>query len=112
MELQSARESNVLIVDVAGRIDGVNAGDFESSLRETINEDDKAVVLNLEGLSYISSAGLRSILITAKNLGRRQSKFALCQVPSNIMEIIKIAGFNKIITVHDSRDEATSALGS
>ena len=110
MDLQAKYQDNVLVLAVEGRIDGTNAGELESATNSAIKEDDKAVVLNLQELTYISSAGLRSILITAKNLSARQAKFALSNIPANIMEIIKIAGFDKIISVYEDLNSAISAV--
>ena len=110
MELKSEHNGPVLLISVDGRIDGVNAREFESSVGDIISNEDKAVVLNLAGLSYISSAGLRSILITAKNLSTNNAKFALCSIPSNIMEIVKVAGFDRIIDIKDDQDTAIAAL--
>ena len=109
MDLTPDRNGSVLVISVNGRIDGVNAREFESSLSEMI-ADDKAVALNLAELSYISSAGLRSILITAKNLSSNSAKFALCSIPANIMEIVKVAGFDRIIDIHDNPEAAVAAL--
>ena len=101
-----------MVIQVRGRIDGINAQEFDESLNETINESDKAIVLNLENLLYISSAGLRSILLIAKALKNRGAKFALCSLPDSIMEIVKIAGFDKIIDVYGTEAPAIDAVKS
>ena len=106
LDLQPERVDDTLVVKVSGRIDGVNASDFNNSLRDMIDEADQRVVLNLEDLLYISSAGLRSFLLTAQTLKRRDAKFALCTLPESVLEIIKIAGFDKIIDIFDSQSEA------
>lgn len=95
---------------MCGRIDGINAQAFDESLNETINESDKGIVLNLENLLYISSAGLRSILLIAKALKNSSAKFALCALPDSIMEIVKIAGFDKIVDVYGTEALAINAV--
>lgn len=97
---------------MAGRIDGTNAQNFDSSLDETIQESDQAIVLDLEGLVYMSSAGLRTILLTAKRLQQRQASFAICSLRPTIREIFQIAGFDRILSVCDTRSEALSSLAS
>ena len=57
MEIQTERANGTLIAKAEGRIDGVNARDFEEALKAAISTDDSTVVMDLEGLSYISSAG-------------------------------------------------------
>ena len=111
MELNVERQGDTLIANAAGRIDGVNASDFEQSLSGAIDDSDTAVVVDLAGLSYISSAGLRAVLLTAKSLSRRSAKFALCSPSKPIREVFEISGFDKIIDIHDTREAAVSAVG-
>jgi len=99
-----------LVISVIGRIDGVNAQDFYNNLSKKIDGSDDPVVLDLEKLTYISSAGLRSILLIAKTLKGRNTRFMLCSLPGPIKEIVEIAGFDKIIDVLQSRSEAVAEI--
>ena len=91
-------------------MDGTNAQEFQGELSSAIAETDRAVVLDLEHLSYISSAGLRVILLTAKALQRQDAELAVCSLSDSIREVFAISGFDKIITVRDSQAEAVAAL--
>ena len=99
------------MIRVVGRIDGVNAQEFQENLNQKTesSSDSQAVILDLENLSYISSAGLRAILLITKTLKSKQIKFAMCSLPDPIMEIIQITGFDKIIDIHESRSVAVTA---
>ena len=79
----SARAGHWL-VSVEGRVDGANARKFQKAVETVIEDSDRAVVLDMENLSYISSAGLRSILLIAKGLQKRDSRLqcALSRTPS------------------------------
>ena len=110
VELQADQVEGVLLISVVGRIDGTNAQEFHKSLDEEISGSDSPVVLDLEKLSYISSAGLRSILLTAKTLQDRNTGFMLCSLSDHIKEIFEIAGFDKIIDVLESRSDAITAI--
>lgn len=110
LELQADQSEGVLIISVAGRIDGMNAQEFHENLDKEISGSDNPVVLDLEKLSYISSAGLRSILLVAKTLQGRKTKFILCSLPDPIKEIFEIAGFDKIINVLESRSDAIATI--
>ncbi len=111
MQIQPSREDNILSINVTGRIDGLTANEFESAVTAEIGNDDRGVVIGLSDLSYISSAGLRSILMIAKTLGQKKVGFALYEVPDSILEIIKIAGFDRIIDVVNSREDALARIG-
>ena len=110
LELQSDQIEGVLIISVTGRIDGLNAQEFHENLDKEIGGSDNPVVLDLENLSYISSAGLRSILLIAKTLQGRSTRFMLCSLPGPIREIFEIAGFDKIIDVLKSRSDAIATI--
>lgn len=112
MDLKTERENGALIVCAEGRIDGANAREFEEAITTAIDEQDRVVIMDLEHLSYISSAGLRTILLTAKNLSRRGAKFALCSLQEPIRQITKIAGFDRVIPNHDDRAGAVAALSA
>ncbi len=110
LELQTDQTEGVLIISVTGRIDGMNAQEFHKNLDKEIGVSENPVVLDLGNLSYISSAGLRSILLIAKTLQGRKTKFILCSLPGPIKEIFEIAGFDKIINVLESRSDAMAAI--
>ncbi len=111
MEVHTEREGGALIARVVGRIDGANARDFENALHATLGEDDNALILDMQSLSYVSSAGLRIILMAAKMLQRRGGKFAVCSLSDSINEVFEISGFNRIIPTHATRSKALAALG-
>ena len=68
--------------------------------------------MDLAELVYISSAGLRTILVMAKTLKQRTTELALCALNPSILEIFQIAGFDKILTIVESREEAVTSVGS
>lgn len=112
MVVDVEHEGSTLIASVEGRVDGSNARKFHTTLEESISRDDDRVVLDLEKLRYLSSAGLRVILMTAKMLQGRKAKFAVCGLSASIKEVFEISGFDKIISVYDSRSEAVIAVGN
>ena len=110
MELKSTREGANLIVDVEGRVDGTNAMDFQSALEGAIQQSDQGVIMDMGQLQYISSAGLRVILLVAKSLQKQNAKLLGCSLSESVREIFAISGFDKIVPVHDSRADALKAL--
>lgn len=110
MEISTETSNGALIARAEGRIDGANARDFESAVQTAVRDCEGAFIIDCENLSYISSAGLRAILLIAKTLGKRQVKFALCSLSDPIAEIFQISGFDQIISTHSSRDEALAAV--
>ncbi len=112
MDLTTERSENVVCVDVKGRIDGSTAVAFEESVRNALEESDRAMIMDFRELAYISSAGLRVILLTAKSLQSQDAKLVLCSLSDQIREVFKISGFDKLLPIHETREEARESLGA
>ena len=110
MNVESRREGTSLILKADGRVDGTNASEFQDAMKAEINETDRAVVLDLQDLTYISSAGLRVVLLIAKDLQRQGAKMAACSLSEPVREVFVISGFDKIIPLHASQDAAIGAM--
>ena len=110
MDVTTERQDGVLSAQVGGRIDGSNAAEFKEAIRTAIEESDRAVIMDFEKLAYISSAGLRAILPTAKSLDNRNAKFALCSLSDQIREVFETSGFDKVIEIHSSKAEALASF--
>ncbi len=111
MDIPIERNNGILVAAPAGRIDGFNAQDFHQTLSNAIGGDDTAVVVDMSALNYISSAGLRAVLMIAKALWQRKAKFMLCSLSGSIGEVFKMSGFDKIIEIHGSKEDALATLG-
>ena len=110
MELSGQREGDILVLTPEGRIDGSNSADFQSAVMERIDEGSESILLDFAGISYISSAGLRAVLILAKKLNQVSGKFALCSMQQSVQSVFEVSGFVKIIDVHPDRAQALSAM--
>ena len=93
-----------------GRIDGSNSADFQSAVMERIDEGSESILLDFAGISYISSAGLRAVLILAKKLNQVSGRFALCSMQKSVQSVFEVSGFVKIIDVHPGREDALAAM--
>ena len=110
--LTTERSGQTLIVSAKGRIDGANATEVQGVLSSAIEPGVKLMLLDLGGLTYISSAGLRVIMLTARTLDRSGAKFAVGSPAGPIREVFQISGFDQIIPIFDSQAEAIESLGS
>ena len=99
-----------MIARAEGRIDSTNARDFEDAMTAVIEASDRAVIIDGANLAYISSAGLRSLLLIGKELWNRDAKLAICSLSASIREVFEISGFDKIISIHGSPAEALKSL--
>ena len=110
MEINTERDAGTLIAKTEGRVDGTNAAEFQDALKNAIAPDDKAVILDFKDLSYISSAGLRVILLTAKDMRTADVKFVVCSLTQSVRDVFTISGFDQIIDIHDTQQAALTAV--
>ena len=112
MKVDALNQGNSLVLVTDGRVDGTNAVDFQDALEKAIEGNDQPVILDFESLSYISSAGLRAILVVAKALQRQNVQFAVCSLTDSVKEVFVISGFDRIIPIHDSQEAAMGSFGN
>lgn len=110
MNIHSCFENRIQVIAASGRVDSENAMEFEKQVRTAIEDTADGVVLDLAGTQYMASAGLRAILLVAKELETRKVQFALCSVSKEVLNVLKIAGFLRLMDVVPTRQEAVARL--
>ena len=90
-------ENEKVEISLEGDLDTVTAPEFEAELREVISGA-TSLVLDLEKLEYISSAGLRVLLIAQKAMNP-QGEMKVVHVNDSIMDIFEVTGFSEILTI-------------
>lgn len=112
MELGFENVSDVLVVTPVGRLDSNTAPEAEKAILSRIDGGENRVVMDFSSLSYISSAGLRVVLVAAKRLRKANGAFTLFGMNENIHEVFQVSGFLSILSVHDNRTAAIEAARS
>ena len=110
MDLNTETSDGVLVASPEGRIDGINALQFQQALNGKIDDSVTGVVIDMSDLNYISSAGLRAVLLISKALQQREARLVLCALQAPIREVFEISGFDQIIDIRDDRDGALAAI--
>lgn len=106
MEVTNSKKDNFLVIGVIGRLDTSNYAELEAELLGFIESGEKHIVLDCSGLSYVSSSGLRVMLMALKKTTALNGNFHLCCLHDNIMEIFEIAGFTSIFKIFTNLDDA------
>lgn len=109
MELQTQLNGNTLIVAVSGRLDAVTAPAYEAKIRELIDANNR-LVIDFAALEYISSAGLRGLLLTAKLLKAKNGEVCLANADGNVKSVFDMSGFSALFKMADSIEAALAAL--
>lgn len=110
MDIVTQEKGRATVVSVSGKIDAMTSPTLESALSSRIGEG-LFLVLDFGAVSYISSAGLRVILATAKALKGKAGTLVLAQVGGTVKEVFDISGFGSVFTTYDSVDTAVAAAG-
>ena len=99
MTITGQLKDNVLFVALQGRLDTLTAPDFEAEINASLDQARK-LVIDMEKLDYISSAGLRVLLTAHKNMAGKDGMKILH--PNEIVcEVFEVTGFSGILTIED-----------
>src|SRR5262245_52510021 len=98
MELDITTDTigTVRVAHVAGKLDTNTAEAFDARMRELLDVGDVLLVLDLAGLTYMSSMGLRSLIVVAKDVKAKAGSLALAAVGPRIREVLDIAGLTPL----------------
>ena len=110
MKIETRKIHDVLVVDMSGSLDSTSSGEAGDRIVNIAKGEHKRVLLNLAGLEYLSSAGLRVILRGAKLLQGKRGELKICNAKEPVKDVLKTSGFNNLIRVYDSEQEAFSAF--
>ncbi|MGH8621639.1 MAG: STAS domain-containing protein [Burkholderiales bacterium] len=113
MEVTAVRYADVLVVAARGRIDYTNAEDFKAALLPHLEHcaaGRDQVVLDLSRLEYVSSAGLRVLMISAKEVRARKGRLVAVALQPVVREIFEISRFTLVFDIFDSVPDALRAL--
>ncbi len=110
-ELSIAVESlkRVDLITVTGRIDSSNAEQLDAAFKEILDNGRNNIVMDLSGVNYMSSAGLRSLVAALRECKQRRGDVRLANVSERVGEVLSLSGLNKLF---ETFDDTTSAVGS
>ena len=99
--------NNILLLRLQGKLDFTTSTEFEQKFNIMLNEGGKKFILDFSEVSYMSSAGLRFLLIASK---KTRGKVVLYGVKDSVKQVIEIAGFVSMFKFSSSQDEAVEIL--
>ncbi len=110
MKIVEDRRSGVLVLRPEGRLDSADSPALESAILGAIESGDSKLVVDLSGVDYISSRGLRVFVIGAKSMQAAGSQFAVCSLSGVVREVFDAVGFQDLVATFASADEAIASL--
>ena len=115
MNVSSRRFANAVVLRVEGRLDQDTCVGFTSDLMKYVDSasgDGGAVVLDLSGLEYVSSAGLRCFMLASRQAKAHHARIAVAALQPMVSEIFEISHFNLVFQVFPTVREALSAVSA
>jgi anti-sigma B factor antagonist len=108
MEINTEMREKQAIVSVQGDIDAHTAGTVSEAWQQALAEDRKALIIDLGGVQFMSSAGLRAILATHQKAQESGTNVFLAAPQPGILRVLDMAGFTKILSCYETVEEAVS----
>ena len=114
MEFSSQQFADVTLIQVLGRIDHKTAKDFENALKPYLDEcvagEYQKILVDLGGVDFMTSAGLRVLMIVAKTCGEQRGEIVVAALQPIIEEIFKITQFDLVLKIFPTVKSALEAL--
>lgn len=112
MEVREEQLGPVIIIAANGRIDSTTAKGFGERLTDLIRSGCCQLIIDLSDVAYISSAGLRSLLVAGKLIDDSDGRLCLCGLSREIQRLFDLSGFTDLFSICASRDESMARLSA
>jgi anti-anti-sigma factor len=106
MEIAQVAVGESLVVAPAGRVDSTTSETLERALAAALDGGARRLVVDFSDVSYISSVGLRVLLVTAKRMRTERGALVLCGLGDAVRQVFDLAGFLPLFTVEPTRELA------
>ena len=99
MKVEITQTDNQVLVTIEGRLDTVTSSEFEKNLAPYYSIQGAELILDCAAMEYISSAGLRIVLMTHKNITSKGGKFIIRNLTKEVRSVFDMTGFSRILTI-------------
>ncbi|NBR62810.1 MAG: anti-sigma factor antagonist [Verrucomicrobia bacterium] len=106
VQIHTTKEGSGAVVQLQGKVDATSAPSVEQALLGVIDQGEKKLVIDCANLDFISSAGLRSLLLAVKKMKAAGGVIALAALQPHVKEVFDISGFSALFLIYGSKAEA------
>ena len=110
LDLDDREENGVTVVDIEGKMTTTTSPEADSSLKDLLADEVSQLLLNLEGVDFIASTGLRVILATGKKLMATGGRLAICSLNPTVADVFRMSGFSQMFDVFDTEAEGLDSF--
>ena len=112
MEIGEEKQGEVVVLAPGGRVDSASSAELEAALLRHLGAGESRLLVDCTGVEYISSAGLRVLLMLVKKLQASGGRLVLCAMPESVRLVFELAGFLPLFEIEDSREAALARFES
>jgi anti-sigma B factor antagonist len=99
MDIFESRQQQITIFRLVGRLDSNSSPELDKHIVRAIEDGVRNIILDCQKLDYITSAGLRVVVKTAKKLKPESGRIVLCAMADYVKEVFEIAGFDSFLPI-------------
>lgn len=112
MEIKTRKIGTHTIVKLNGRLDITQSDEVETKLAKDVQSGSGDIVINLEGISYISSSGIRIFVGMVRDLNKQSRKLKLCSITPPVKKVFDVVELLDLFEVYNTEDEAVASLSN
>ena len=112
MEMRKEQVGDAHVVTVTGRLDGIYGSAFANQVGELLTGTNPKILIDFTDIDYVSSAGLRALLLLVKKAKAAGGMFALCGVNEQVRQVLDVSGFTAMFSIHPGRTEGLAVLNT
>ena len=106
MQIIAAKKDSAVILSIHGHFNAAATPEFERIFNQHLDAGERRFVLNLAELTFINSAGLCSILATAKKIKEREGNLVVCTLQGEALKVFEISGFATLFSLYPTEAAA------
>lgn len=111
IEVVEEKDGDALVLQPVGKIDGQNAREFETTVMGHIDGGERRLVVDCSRLEFISSSGLRVLLLATRAMRTSSGTIVLCGLRDNVKMVVRMSGFHRIVPIRVTRKAAVEFAG-
>jgi anti-sigma B factor antagonist len=110
LSIETDNSQSISVVKVKGRVDSETAPDFDTALLKLLNDNRNKIVLNLQAVEFLSSAGLRAMVKALKGAQKSGGDVHLASVSEPIEVILRTVGMMQMFKMYSTSEEAAAGF--
>jgi anti-anti-sigma factor len=110
MEISEQREGDIIVLSPVGRVDNDTSPAFQTKLLACVGSTASTVLIDFSDVEYISSAGLRALMMASKQSKATNGRLAAASLTPMVKEIFTISRFSLVVQVFETTAQAIAAL--